>query len=145
MRAVRLVEGLGGLFFLGLSLWAWLEVLGLPLGYFGDLFVNLFWLAAALEVLGGFLLLDLLLGSVVLGRLYRAWHSRAASLPYEVSLGRLRLRIGSPEALALATPFWLAAMLLLASTIIAYDSPTPVFMLQFTMMAEQSWRLHGSQ
>ena len=135
MRAVRLVEALGALFFLGLSLWAWLEVLGLPLGYFGDVFRNLFWLAAALELLGGFLLLDLLLGSAALGRLYRAWHSRAASLPYEVRLGSVRVRVGSPEAMMLAMPFWLAAMLLLASTIIAYDSPTPVFMLQFTMMA----------
>ncbi len=135
MRAVRLVEAVGATFFLGLAAWAWLSVLGLPLGYFGDLFRNLLWLAAVLEVVGLLFAIDAVLGSRLLEALYGAWARRSAVLPYELRLGRYKVRVGNPEALKLSLPFWLSTALLAASLRLSVAAPTPVFALQFAMLS----------
>ncbi|MEB2835691.1 MAG: hypothetical protein GSR80_000884 [Desulfurococcales archaeon] len=124
LSPVRLVEAVGAAVLYGLAARIWVGLARTSV--VGVVFVN--YAAAGLlgVALATVLALDAALGVLAPGIL-----ERSRRMPYTLRLGRLEVRVGSPEALLLSLPFWAASAAALASAV--YSVETPTFLAQLAL------------
>ncbi|MEB3861171.1 MAG: type II secretion system F family protein [Desulfurococcales archaeon] len=124
MRTSRLAELLAGVFFLGVGLYSIRSVADLV----GPGSARALLPGSLVYMIGGFLMVDFLMGSWLLSRL----ELRYRSLPVKVKLWRIN--VANPEALLLATPYLASAAASLVYLLASPLAPTPLFLAATIIM-----------